>query len=82
MDWISFRCHMKIQSKKSADLFFSFSKGRYFCLITYYAEPTIHWPLDEKRWFIGKHTDAGKDWKQKENEVGDFCPLQRNIIFI
>ena len=31
------------------------------------AEAPILLPIDTKRWFIGKHPDAGKDWRQKEN---------------
>ena len=30
--------------------------------------PTL-WPPDATSWFIGKDTDAGKDWKQKEKRV-------------
>ena len=30
------------------------------------AETTIHWPLNEKNWLIGKDPDAGKDWRQAE----------------
>ena len=26
----------------------------------------ILWPLDAKRWLIGKDNDAGKDWRQEE----------------
>ena len=41
-------------------MFFSFSKGRYFCLTMYYAEPTIHWPLDEKGDSLEKALMLGK----------------------
>ena len=30
------------------------------------AEALILWPPDTKSWLIGKYTDAGKDWRQKE----------------
>ena len=30
------------------------------------AEAPILWPPDAKSWLIGKHPDAGKDWRQKE----------------
>ena len=30
------------------------------------AEAPILWPLDVKNWLIGKHPDAGKDWRQEE----------------
>ena len=30
------------------------------------AETPILWPPDVKSWLIGKDTDAGKDWRQKE----------------
>ena len=30
------------------------------------AEAPILWPPDEKRWFIGKDPDAGKDWRQEK----------------
>ena len=29
------------------------------------AETPILWPPDVKNWLIGKHTDAGKDWRQE-----------------
>ena len=29
------------------------------------AETPILWPPDAKNWLIGKHPDAGKDWRQK-----------------
>ena len=35
------------------------------------AEAPILWPLDEKNWLIGKDSDAGKDWRQKEEETED-----------
>ena len=34
------------------------------------AEAPILWPADAKSWFIGKDSDAGKDWKQEEKEKG------------
>ena len=34
-------------------------------------ESPILWPPDMKNCFIGKDTDAGKDWRQKENEVAE-----------
>ena len=30
------------------------------------AETLILWPLDAKNWLIGKHPDAGKDWRWEE----------------
>ena len=30
------------------------------------AETPILWPPDVKSWFIGKDSDAGKDWRQEE----------------
>ena len=30
------------------------------------AEAPILWPPDAKSWLIGKDSDAGKDWRQKE----------------
>ena len=30
------------------------------------AETPILWPLDEKNWFTGKDSGAGKDWRQEE----------------
>ena len=30
------------------------------------AETPILWPLDAKNWLIGKHPDAGKDWRWEE----------------
>ena len=30
------------------------------------AETPILWPPDAKNWLIGKHPDAGKDWRQEE----------------
>ena len=33
------------------------------------AEAPILWPTDTKNWLIGRHRDAGKDWRQKENET-------------
>ena len=30
------------------------------------AETPILWPPDVKNWLIGKDSDAGKDWRQKE----------------
>ena len=35
------------------------------------AEVPILWPPDAKSWFIGKDSDAGKDWRQKENGVAE-----------
>ena len=35
------------------------------------AEVPILWPPDMKSWFIGKDTDAGKDWRQKEKGTID-----------
>ena len=32
------------------------------------AEAPLLWPPDVKTWFTGKDSDAGKDWKQKEEE--------------
>ena len=33
------------------------------------AEAPILWPPDAKSWLIGKDSDAGKDWGQKEKGV-------------
>ena len=33
------------------------------------AETPILWPPDAKNWLIGKDPDAGKDWRQEENEM-------------
>ena len=33
------------------------------------AEAPFLWPSDAKSWLIGKDPDAGKDWRQKENEA-------------
>ena len=33
------------------------------------AEALILWPPDTKSWLIGKDTDAGKDWRQKEKRI-------------
>ena len=30
------------------------------------AEIPILWPADAKNWFIGKDSDAGKDWRQEK----------------
>ena len=30
------------------------------------AETAILWPPDVRNWLIGKDSDAGKDWRQKE----------------
>ena len=35
------------------------------------AEALILWPPDVKRWLTGKDSDAGKDWKKKEERVAD-----------
>ena len=36
------------------------------------AEAPILWPLNVKRWLIGKDSDAGKDWRQKQKrEIED-----------
>ena len=35
------------------------------------AEAAILWPPDVKSQLIGKDFDAGKDWRQKENEVAE-----------
>ena len=33
------------------------------------AEALILWPPDAKSWLIGKDSDAGKDWRQKEKRA-------------
>ena len=33
-------------------------------------EAPIFWPPDAKSWLIGKDSDAGKDWGQKEGGRG------------
>ena len=30
------------------------------------AETPVFWPSDAKSWFVGKDSDAGKDWRQEE----------------
>ena len=35
------------------------------------AEAPILWPPDVKSWLIGKDTDAGKNWGQKEKEEAE-----------
>ena len=35
------------------------------------AETPVLWPPDAKRQLIGKHPDAGKDWRQKEKATGE-----------
>ena len=35
------------------------------------AETPILWPPDVKSWLIGKDTDAGKDWGQKEKGTAE-----------
>ena len=40
---------------------------RYFALpILFQYKSPILWPPDVKNWLIGKHPDAGKDWRQEE----------------
>ena len=35
------------------------------------APDTVLWPPDGKTWLIGKGSDAGQDWKQKEKSVAE-----------
>ena len=35
------------------------------------AEIPILWPPDAKNWLIGKDPDAGKDWRQEEEETSE-----------
>ena len=35
------------------------------------AATPILWPPDGKNWFIGKHPDAGKDWRQEKGTTKD-----------
>ena len=35
------------------------------------AETPILWPPDVKNWFIGKDSDAGKDWRQEKEMIED-----------
>ena len=35
------------------------------------AEVPILWPSDVKNWLIGKDSDAGKDWRQKEKGMAE-----------
>ena len=35
------------------------------------AEAPILWPHDAKSWFIGKDSDAVKDWRQEEKGYSD-----------
>ena len=34
-------------------------------------ETPILWPPDVKKWLIGKDTDAGKDWREKEKGMAE-----------
>ena len=36
------------------------------------AETPILWPPDAKNWFIGKDTDAGKDWRLEEKGMTEY----------
>ena len=36
------------------------------------AEAPILWPPDVKSQLVGKDPDAGKDWRQKEEEVPEY----------
>ena len=33
------------------------------------AETPVLWPPNEKKWLIGKDSDAGQDWRQEEEET-------------
>ena len=33
------------------------------------AETLVLWQPDAKNWLIGKHPDAGKDWRQEEKGI-------------
>ena len=51
-------------------------KGNHSCVFTgrtdAEAETPILWLLDVKNWHIGKHPDAGKDWRPEEKgTIGD-----------
>ena len=35
------------------------------------AEAPIFWLPDVKSWLIGKDSDAGRDWKQREKEIAE-----------
>ena len=35
------------------------------------AKALILWPLDTKSWLFWKHTDAEKDWRQKEKGAAE-----------
>ena len=35
------------------------------------AKAPIFWPPDAKSWLIGKDSDAGKDWRQKEKRAAE-----------
>ena len=35
------------------------------------AEAPILWPPDAKSWLTGKDSDAGKDWRQEENQAAE-----------
>ena len=35
------------------------------------AEAPVLWPHDAKSWFIGKDTDAGKDWGEEKKAIDD-----------
>ena len=34
-------------------------------------EAPIFWPPDVKNWLIGKDSDAGKDWRQREKMAAE-----------
>ena len=35
------------------------------------ADALVLWPSDVNVWLVGKHPDAGKDWRQKEKRVAE-----------
>ena len=43
------------------------------------AEAPILWPADAKNWLLGKDSDAGKDWRQKEKSAAEYKMGRYNI---
>ena len=51
------------------------------------AETPVLWPPDGKNWLIGKHPDAGKDWRWEEkglteDEMGGWHPTQWTWVWV
>ena len=43
------------------------------------ATAPILWPPDAKSWLIGKDSDAGKDWRQKEKEAAELNRITNSV---